>query len=273
MPLISRLESRFGRFAPPNVTLVLIIGQVLCYLVNYGGAANGNLGILNRIPLVPELVLQGEVWRLVTYLFDPPRMNILFAFFAWYLFYLMGTTLEANWGTFRYCLYLLLGYLASLTAAFIGFAVFNVQGEYASNAFLYGSVFLAFARFYPDFTLMLMFILPVKIKWLALLTWIGYGFTFLTDPGWLSKLMILAATLNYLVFFGRDIIRNAKQGHRRMQSQAKTLQTNTKLMHECRVCGLSSKDSPRVAFRYCSQCEGQCCYCPEHIRSHQHVGE
>ena len=44
-----------------------------------------------------------------------------------------------------------------------------------TNAFLAGSVFLSFAYLAPNFELALFFILPVKIKWLALLTWIGYA--------------------------------------------------------------------------------------------------
>jgi len=45
------------------------------------------------------------------------------------------------------------------------------------------------------------------------------------------------------------------------------------IQHECRVCGLTSGMAPKTAFRYCSQCAGQQCYCPDHLRDHEHVTE
>ena len=140
-------------------------------------------------------MLHGEWWRLITYLFDPPRTNAIFAFFAWYIFYLMGTTLETTWGLFRYNLYLAIGYFASLAFAFLCWFATGVPGQAATNGFLYGSVFLAFARLFPDFELQLFFILPIKIKWLALLTWIGYGWTMVAADTWLTRAMVVAAVL------------------------------------------------------------------------------
>jgi hypothetical protein len=141
---------------------------------------------------------------------------------------------------------------------------------------LYGTVFLAFARLYPDFELYIFFILPVKIRWLAMLTWILYGFTVLTGPLSLEAAMVVAATFNFLVFFGREIVYDMKHRHRRMQSQSRSLQGGNaggvrKMTHECHVCGLSSADSPRTQFRYCSECGGDYCYCPEHLANHEHV--
>ena len=100
-------------------------------------------------------VLDGEVWRLVTFLFDPPATNLIFAFFFWYLFYLMGTTLETSWGTFRYNVFLLIGYRGVGGG---GICAVLSRGRArimpASNGFLYGTVFLAFARLYPDFAML-----------------------------------------------------------------------------------------------------------------------
>jgi hypothetical protein len=271
MSLLSRLQRKFGRFAIPNLTVILIAGQVLVYLAGFAAVAPGRAPLLGNVGLYPEKVLQGEVWRLVTFLFDPPRINPLFAFFAWYLFYMMGTTLETTWGAFRYNVYLAIGYLASVAAAFVFWFAAGVPNVPASNAFLYGTVFLAFARLYPDFVIQLFFILPVKIKWLAWLTWATYAWTILFSDGWMSRLMVIAAVANYLLFFGRDIWRDMKQGHRRMQFQARTLRTPGRIVHKCRVCGLTSDQSPQTQFRYCSKCDGECCYCPEHLHSHEHV--
>jgi ribosomal protein L37AE/L43A len=80
----------------------------------------------------------------------------------------------------------------------------------------------------------------------------------------------LASIANYLAFFGREHFREVKQGQRRRSFQAK-IEKTAKALHTCRVCGLDSESSPKTAFRYCSKCAGQCCYCPEHIQNHEHV--
>ena len=111
------------------------------------------------------------------FLFDPPLQNPLFAFFAWYLFYLMGTALEEHWGAFRYNIFLLIGYLMTVAVSFL------IPALPVTNAYIGGSVFLAFAFLYPDFILQIFFVLPVRIQWLALITWLYYGYLLLFG-GW-----------------------------------------------------------------------------------------
>jgi len=268
MSLFTRLEAKLGRYAVPNLTVILIAGQVLVYVLEQFANAEGR-SIVDAIRLDMAKVLAGEVWRLVTFLFDPPLTNILFAFFFWYLFYLMGTALEENWGAFRYNAFLAIGWLASIAFALVAALTVAPQGG-ASNGFLYGTVFLAFARLYPEFTLYLFFILPVKIKWLAWLQWGLYALTLLFGS-WFARAMVLASVLNFLIFFGREIWFDMKHADRRMRFQARTLRKSSRLVHSCRVCGLSSETSPRTQFRYCSQCGGDVCYCPEHLANHEHV--
>jgi len=274
MSWIDRLDAKFGRFAVPNVTVLLIAGQVLAFVANSLPGME-TAAVLASIDLKPDKVLQGEWWRLITFVFDPPITNALFAFFFWYLFYLMGTTLEANWGAFRYNVYLLLGYVASLVMAFAAWFAGGVPGQVASNGYLYGTVFLAFARLYPDFIINIFFIVPVKIRWLAMLTWIMYAITLLFSQSWLERAMVVAAVFNFLVFFGRDVLHDMQHRHRRMQFQSRSLQgretKGRKMAHACHVCGLSSADSPKTPFRYCSECGGDYCYCPEHLANHEHV--
>lgn len=265
MSFWKRLESRFARWAIPNLTAVIISGQVLLYLlVQARGPA-----ALAKIDLEPAMVLQGEVWRLVTFAFIPPQTNLLFAFIYWMLFYRFGSTLEVQWGTVRYNVFLLIGLIANIIAVFIAWSSGVVVP--ATNAFLYSTVFLAFARLYPHFIIQVFFILPVEIKWLALLMWIGLGYG-LVIGSWMSRLLIIASVVNYLIFFGREHWRDVYHGHRRRSFQRRATQTSGPL-HRCRVCGLDSDSSPKTSFRYCSKCAGQCCYCPEHIHNHEHVVE
>lgn len=281
MSLLSRLERRFRRFAIPNLTTALVVGQACLYVANLmppRGVA------LDRVMLVPDLVLQGEVWRVFTFLFAPPNQGPLFVIFYFLLLHLFGTTLEQHWGVFRFNMFLLIGWLANVGAAFAADALAGPGGvldeagllgaadgtAVASNGFLYSSLFLAFARLYPDFILNLFFILPIRIKWLALVQWVVYGYLLLTGS-WMTRMLVLATVLNYLLFFGPEHVREFRHGHRRRSFQAKAKKTTAAPRHECRVCGANSTDSPKLAFRYCSKCEGQVCYCPDHIREHEHV--
>lgn len=272
MSLLSKLNAKYGRYGVPNVTVIFIIGQIFLFVAIQLSPGEQALKIYERIQLIPEKVLAGEVWRLVTFLFAPPMMNLLFAAMFWYLFYLMGTTLEVTWGAFRYNVFLVAGYIATVAAALAVHFIAGMPGigVPATNAFLYGTVFLAFARLYPEFTLYLFFVLPVKIRWLALLQWIIYGWTFLVGD-WMSRGMVVAAVANFLLFFGRDIWFDVKQGHRRMRHQSQSLKAPQRIMHKCRVCGITNEQAPRMQFRYCSKCDGECCYCAEHATNHEHV--
>lgn len=93
MSLLDKLEKKFQRFGIPNLTLHIIIGQSLVYIL----AKTGRVDIIRLIQLIPAQVLEGEVWRLLTFLFVPKSWHPLFLFFALYLFYLMGSSLE-NFG-------------------------------------------------------------------------------------------------------------------------------------------------------------------------------
>ena len=267
MSLLTRLERLLGRFALPNLSLYLVAGQVL-----FWGLAVLTGFDLRRIALLPIAVFAGEAWRLVTYLGVPPSVgtgafSIVMTAFGWYLFYLMGSALEHFWGDFRYNAFIGLGWLLTTAVAFL------TPGEYATNLFVGGSVFLAFAQLNPDFELLLFFILPVRIKWLALLMWLGYAWVCVVG-GWSARLAVLAATGNFLVFFAGDIVGRVRTGRRRMTHQASVFAARPEEgtpRHRCRVCGKTDLTHPQLDFRYCSKCAGNQCYCAEHLFNHEHV--
>ena len=161
--------------------MVIIIGQVLMFL-----ASGGNMQTLSRAALVWDKVLEGEVWRLVTFLLVPPSASVLFLLIALYMFYLFGSSLEQIWGEVRYNAFLMLGAVLTIAAAGV------VHDQPVTGAFLGGSVFLAFATYNPNFEILLAFILPVKIKYLAYLAAAGYVMGFLFGP-LPTRLMVLAS--------------------------------------------------------------------------------
>jgi hypothetical protein len=260
MRLLGWLEKKFGRYALPNVTIYLIAGQTLFYVLFMMGRLDRSGTLLSA-----DLLLQGEWWRLATFPFDPPVSNPLFAFFAWYLFYLMGSALEEMWGAFRYNLFLLIGYVLTVSVSFL------TPLLPVSNAFLGGSVFLAFAWLFPDFQLLLFFILPIRIKWLALITWIGYVFILLFG-GWQSRFLVLASVGNFFLFFARDIGLHLKYGRKQVVKKAGRIAgAGDRPFHRCTVCGITDRSHPDMDFRYCPECNGQYGYCTEHIFNHEHV--
>lgn len=259
--LLDWLERRLGRFAVPNATLGLIAGQVLVFLAML---AQQDSDLAERLMLTRQHVLAGEVWRVLTYVFVPPGINPLFALLFWYVFFLTGNALESQWGPFRYNVYLLVGWAATTAATLL------IPGMAATNLFLQASVFLAFARLFPDYQFLLFFILPVKVKWLAWLQWAVYAVNLIQGP-WVIRIMVLASVLNYLLFFAGEHVADLRADVRKKSFERRARPAG-RIRHECAVCGRNSTDEPNTQFRYCSQCEGGKCYCPDHLRDHQHVG-
>ncbi|MBE36583.1 MAG: hypothetical protein CMI16_13680 [Opitutaceae bacterium] len=262
MSLLDKMERRWGRYAIPNIALYFVIGQVFVLLASLLGKIN-----VGDLVLVPGIVMQGEWWRVFTYMLVPPPPGVLgylLIAFAFYIFYMMSSALEEAWGAFRFNLFLLLGWVLTTGLSFF------ILGSAVSNSFLAGSVFLAFAFLNPNFEFLLFFILPVKVKWLALITWGLYAVSFIKGPV-AVRLMIMASIGNFLIFFARDIIRGTKQRKRNVKRSIQQRAERDEPRHKCVVCGKTDLTEPTMDFRYCSKCSGNKCYCSEHIRNHPHI--
>jgi hypothetical protein len=263
MSFLDKLERALGRFAIPNLSIYLVVGQVFVLLATM-------LRVLDprTIVFLPAFALAGQWWRAVTFMFMPPfpgsTVGYVFLAFGWYLFYLMGSALEGYWGTFRYNVFLFLSYALTVGLAFI------TPGAVVTNVFILGSVFLAFAYLNPDFELLIFFILPVKIKWLALIAWIGNIVLFVRGD-MATRLQIAAAVATFVLFFGADILRSGRAARRSRAHAAAAKREEAEPRHRCYVCGKTDVSNPELDFRYCSKCAGDQCYCPEHIHNHTHV--
>ena len=265
MALLDKLERALGRFAIPNLTLYIVIGQVFYVLGSMFGLIESTKADYAAVDL-----LNGEWWRLITFMFVVPVPNpqallgFVFLVFGWYLFYLMGSALEAHWGAFRYNMFLFVNYALTIAFSFI------TPGSVVANYFILGSVFIAFAYLNPDFELLLFFILPVKIKWLALLS-VVLGAVQFFKGGLALRLQTVAAVTAFLLFFGGDLWRTLRHGPRTRVRRAEREAAAETPRHVCHVCGKTDKSHPQLDFRYCSKCAGDQCYCPEHIQNHAHV--
>ncbi|MEM9227903.1 MAG: hypothetical protein AAGA45_08030, partial [Verrucomicrobiota bacterium] len=235
---MDKAERRLGRYAIKNLTFWLMIGQIFVFAMGLFTTFP-----VERLALIPTEVLKGEAWRVFTFLFFPPETSLIFMAFAWYIFYLTGSALEEAWGAFRYNLFVLVGTLATAAAAFA------TPQFPATNAFLGTSVFLAFAYLYPNFQFMLFFILPVKVKWLAWITWGFYAVTFImgTMP---ARFMVLAATLNFFLFFAWEMFQRGKAVQRRKAFEKEAKEMDEEPFHICCICGATDKTHPEATFVY-----------------------
>ncbi len=197
--LLNNLERRFGKYAIHNITLHIIGAQVLFWALIKLGYIDSASMVMNG-----EKVLQGEWWRMLTFICMPPDTRLIFILFAWLIFNLMGSSLDEHWGTFKYNLYLFIGYIGSILACIIPALVTDWPPFVADNMYFEGSIFFAFAYLFPHYEFLLFFFLPVKVKWLALLSGAFFALGFMLG-GMPTRLLILGGVANFFIFFGKEI--------------------------------------------------------------------
>lgn len=258
-------RNRFLHFleslAIPNLALYIVLGQLIAFVAIASQQVSPDSFIL-----VPRAVLAGAWWQPLAFIFLPPMGGVAWVALRWWIFYFFSNALESHWGTPRFNLFLLIGWALTVGLAFI------TPYSPASNVFIGGSVLLAFAYLAPNFELLLFFVLPVKVKWLALLAWCTYGYYFLTG-GLATRLAVIAAVGNFFVFFSRDILASMRARQRRTTYHAQRVAEESVTHNRCRICGRDSNTNPELDFRYCSKCAGEQCYCSEHLANHEHVRE
>lgn len=262
MSFLDKLERKFGRIAINNLMKYIVMITSILFAITY---ITRNYYFLSLFELNPHLIMKGQVWRLITFIFIPSSMSPISFIITMYFYYMIGNGLEEEWGSFRFNVYYILGMIGTILAGFIA-------NDLVSATYLNLSLFLAFARIYPDFQILLFFILPIKIRYLAIFNWIFIGYTFAVGNMSL-KLAAIASIVNYLIFFGKEIytgVRNNKRVYDR-RKEFKSKMPKIEYYHKCSICGITEKDNPDMDFRYCSTCEGNYEYCMDHLKSHEHV--
>ena len=284
MKFIDKLERKFGRFGIPNLTIYMIV----CYVIGYA-LMIVNPGILNWLSLEPAYILRGQVWRLVTWVLYPPSTSgvLWFAIAVLFFYYPIGTSLERTIGTFKYTLYILSGVIFTILGAFILYFLLGgnvLVGNVFSTYYISLSTFLAYAMCYPDMQVLLMFIIPVKMKWMAIFYVVIVVYEmiqYVMAGAWKLVIPIVASLLNFIIFyFGtKDFSRyNPKEVHRRnefrraMEPQGRMKSgSGSVTKHKCAICGRTELDDPNLEFRFCSRCNGNYEYCQDHLFTHTHV--
>ncbi len=287
MDLLNRLEKKIGKYAIQRLPLYMI----MCYAAGYI-LTMINPSIVYLIALNPYAILHGEVWRLFSWILIPPdTSNIFFTLITLYFYYSIGITLERTWGSFYFNVYIFSGLIFTVIGAFLMYAYVMIAGGgvygdaelamlfkelslFYSTYYISMSIFLGFAATYPDMEVLLMFLLPIKVKvlaviYVAVLVWEGW------HMGIMGLFVIGASLLNFVVFFIATR-KNLRRPHHMTERQKafrrdmKRTEPKKIAKHKCAICGRTSEEYPDLEFRFCSKCEGNYEYCQEHIFTHKH---
>ena len=268
MRILDKLERRIGWFAIKNLTNILVVGNAAIWLMGF--IFSGSNFIMYLV-LFPSEVLKGEIWRIVSFIFTNSfGSSPISALIELYFLFMIGRNLEMSWGSFRLTVFYFIGFALTV-------AVSMITGMPVAGArYIHLSLFLAFARLAPEMKILLFFIIPIKIKWLAWAAWAFTAFEFITARSWANRLLILAPIAAFLLFFGSGLIASVKLNrkvfnNRRSFERKKTEGRVIKAtFHKCEVCGLTEEGDPDMEFRYCSKCDGDYEYCSHHLDNHYH---
>lgn len=310
---MKNLRNRFERFCfrnrdkgIPNLMLYIAIGNALVLLMSM---FNGGSILYELLCFDKGKILQGQVWRLVTYVFTQSGSGIIELIFL-YFFYMLGRHVENSMGTFKFNLFYLSGVLLMDIFAMIFCPVVSegaiTSEEYAYLStvlpvywqmayYLHLSLILTFATTHPDSQFVLFFIIPVK-AWLIALIYLLLAFISVFNLSYPviyfpHNLFPLVALGNYFLFMGKDIMNliprtlqvKLSRLFKKKPKKAKVVpfpnagsyETNAKAQapynHRCAVCGRTDTTNPELEFRYCSRCNGYHCYCEDHISNHTHI--
>lgn len=277
MNWLDKLEKKFGRFAIQNLTVYLILGYIIGY-----GVYHFMPELLSMLTLEPAYILKGQVWRVISWILVPPTGKLINIIFMALLYYSLGTILERTWGTFRFNVYIFSGIIFTVLGAFLLYFVVGGNlvgyGYFFSTYYINMSIFLAFAMSYPDMKVYLYFIVPIKMKWMAVV----YAVLTIIDivrGNAITRVAIIASLLNFIVFF--LFSNNTRQYSPKQQMRKRKFQQQTQARphmtyangarHKCVVCGRTELDDPNLEFRFCSKCNGNYEYCQDHLFTHEHL--
>ncbi len=252
MTILTQLERHLGRFAITGLIRYVVAFTALVFLL-----IRLQWPAVEFLALDPQLILQGQVWRLFSWILIPTTTDFLWIFFYLFFTWWLGETLEATWGAFRLNLYYLLGMIGCTAAAFL-------FGMTFANFLLSFSLLLAVATVAPD-TEILFFFFPLKIKWVAVISLVfPWGFSFVTGD-FATRAAIIVCLLNYLIFFGPHLYRDSRDRNKATARRAKfeaAARDVPDALHRCETCGLTENADPEMDFRVSSDGRE---YCTRHL--------
>ncbi len=278
MKFLYKLERRFGRYAIQNLMKYIIVLYGIGFVINM---VNPYI-YYEFLSLDASMILKGQVWRLITFIIQPPSSSLIFVVFALYLYYIIGINLENVWGAFRFNLYFFVGVLGHIIAALgVYIVTYLISGVgtviIMDTTYLNFSLFFAYALTYPDVKVLIYFLIPVKMKYIAYLDAAFFVISIIiaiSSGDWATVVAIIVSLLNVLVFFlfTRNYRRiDPRDIYRRHQFKQQVREATSITKHKCAICGKTENDGDDLVFRFCSKCNGNYEYCQDHLFTHEHV--
>lgn len=260
MKWLDKLERKYGRHAIHGLMKYIVAANLAVFFLDMIVP-----GLVSNLSLVPQAVMQGQIWRVFTFILVPPSFSPIWILFTLYFYYMIGQGLEQAWGSFKFNVYYFTGVIFTVIISL-------VSGRYGTTYYLNLTLFLAFATIYPDFEVLVFMILPVKMKYLAILDAVLLLEGMLTG-GLTAFLMIAVSLANYLLFFWEDFLAllKLKKTVKKSKKKFKVIEMKDYVRHRCAVCGITERDDPDMEFRYCSKCSGHKEYCMKHLKNHEHT--
>jgi len=200
-PINYDLERKLRRYAISDLMKYITNGQGIVYILMYVWPSLGR-AVYSMIAPSRVTLLSGQIWRLITFVFVPPNSSPIFALFALYFYYMIGSALERRWGKVKFNLYYGVGMVCAWLACLLT--------GYAGNTYLNLSLFFAFAAMFPNEEVYLFGILPIKMKYLALVDLLIYAQQFITG-GSSARVTIVLFLLNVILFLGGDLLHTIRR--------------------------------------------------------------
>ena len=270
------------RFGINNLMLYVVFGTAAVWLLSL---MDGTNMLISYLAFDAAAVLRGQVWRIVTFIFIPQSYGVISLLLFLYFYYFIGSTLEREWGPGRFTIYYGMGMLLTVLYGFIAYFV-DGRRIGMSSTYINLSMFFAFATMFPEQRVLLFYIIPIKMKWLAIVDAAYFVYDIAVNIGrgyGIMSFLPLVAVLNFFLFCGDDLFHTVMpRGRQRRQKtinfqrevrKIKYEQKHSGYMRKCEVCGRTDTDYPDLEFRYCSRCAGVHCFCQDHINNHVHFTE
>jgi len=160
--------------------------------------------LLSFLDFNRALILDGEFWRVLTFVLMPLSGSTLFVLLSLFVAYRIGSNLEYTWGKALFNMYFFLGVIGAIIAGFVS--------GFGTNQYLFLSLILAFCYMNPNATFLLFFILPVKAKHIAIFNWVLYVWAFI-QGNFSDRVAIVFSLLNFFLFFGPEVWRTMRQNY------------------------------------------------------------
>lgn len=206
--LLDRIEIRVGRYrGVRNLISIVVAAMAAVYVADLFAPTLG-FYLSSYLAFDRAAILRGQVWRIFTFAVTPPSASILFIVMQLLFIHFTGQMLQNHWGTLRFNLFYFCGLIGSVIAGMIT--------GYATSYYINLSMFLAVAILYPMMQINLYGILPIRLKWLALIDLLLL-LPGLINGSWGERIAIVVSLLNVLLFFYDRLIRSVQQAKRRYE--------------------------------------------------------